>query len=161
MYRLASVVFPLAVFGLLGCGAGGDDAGRQPVFTVTGTVTLNGSPLENATVAFAPQAGQPTAVGSTDAQGKFVLTTYEYGDGAAAGAFAVVINKTVAAPASTGAASSGGDHEATEQAGLAHDADSESAGVGMVPAQYTRAADTPLSADVKTSGENNFTFELS
>lgn len=156
MYRGCSLVLLLTALTLNGCGDGAD-VGRQPVFPVTGTVTMHGAPLADATVAFAPQAGQPTAVGRTDAQGKFKLTSYEYGDGAAAGSFRVVISKTAASPAA--ASLDSGDHEAAEEAVSAHDAASE-AGNEMIPVQYTSSADTPFAVEVKADGPNDFPLPI-
>lgn len=158
MYRVVSAVLLLAACSLTGCG-GGDGPGRQSVYPVTGTITMHGAPLAGAVVSFAPSDGQPTAVGRTDDNGKFQLTTYEYGDGAAAGAFRVVVSKAFAAPAA-GGDGGGDDHEAAEEAASGHDADSSGAEGEMVPVQYTRSADTPLGVEVKTSGENNFTLEI-
>ncbi len=159
MYRGCSLALLLATFTLTGCG-GDADPGRQPVFPVTGTVTMHGAPLGGATVAFAPQAGQPTAVGKTDAEGKFTLTTYAYGDGAAAGSFRVVISKTIAEPST--AVEDSGDHEADEEAAGIHDAASAEgdAGAEMVPPQYASAEDTPFTVEVKTGGENDFPLPI-
>jgi hypothetical protein len=61
---------------VLGCSSGGPD-----VVPVSGTVTLNGKPLANATVAFSPIArpGEVIAgdgsAGKTDANGDYTLTT--------------------------------------------------------------------------------------
>jgi hypothetical protein len=161
MYRGIFAAFILGLCTLAGCG-GSDTTGRQPVYKVSGTVTLNGAPLDGAIIAFAPQDGQPTAVGKTDAEGKYQLTSYDFGDGAAAGAFRVVINKTVAAPAGGGAKVLGGDdHEAAEAAASTHSADSEIASVNSaIPSQYTSSVDTPLIAIVENDKENNFPFEL-
>lgn len=149
---------------LAGCGTGAD-AGRQPVYPVTGTVTMFGAPLTDAMVAFAPLESQPTAIGRTDSTGKFVLTSYDYGDGAAEGKFKVVVNKSAPAPAMSNSATSGagGDHEAAEEAAGSHDAESGPGTAGadqLVPPQYTTSTDTPLNAEVKASGENNFTFDI-
>lgn len=51
----------------LGCGVDGPD-----IATVEGTVTMDGKPLEGATVVFVPTGGRP-AGGPTDANGKYVL----------------------------------------------------------------------------------------
>ena len=65
-----------ALAAVLGCSAAGPD-----VVPVSGTVTLNGKPLANATVAFAPIAkpGEVIAgdgsAGKTDAAGEYTLTT--------------------------------------------------------------------------------------
>ena len=160
MYQGCSLALLLATVSITGCG-GGTDPGRQPVFPVTGTITMDGSPLGGATVAFAPQAGQPTAVGKSDAEGKFTLTTYEYGDGAAAGSFRVVISKTKSGPPPADIDS--GDHEADEEAAGAHDAaaaEGGGAGEEMVPPQYASSVDTPFTVEVKISGENDFPLPI-
>jgi hypothetical protein len=77
----------------LGCG----ESGPQ-VIPVEGIVTLNGQPLDKASVTFMPAAGQPqSASGATDAAGKFSLVTYigpkEY-RGALPGAYKVAIMKS-------------------------------------------------------------------
>lgn len=65
---------------------------RKPVFVVTGKVTYNSSPIENATVVFHP-VGDDTlkSRGKTDAQGNFKLTTYDTDDGAPAGEYRVTV----------------------------------------------------------------------
>jgi hypothetical protein len=77
----------LAVPALGGCGGG-------PVLVgITGTVTLDGKPVEGASVTFMPQfAGQP-ALGTTDAAGKFTLTTHPHGRGAMPGTHKVTVRK--------------------------------------------------------------------
>ncbi len=132
---------------------------RKPVFTAGGTVTLFGAPIAGATVAFAPQEGQPTAFGTTDDNGKFSLTTYDFKDGAAAGRFKVVVSKTasVAEQTMTGA----GDHEAEANSANSHNAKDAAGGTAvLVPRQYSSASETPLTAEVKSGGENVFTFDL-
>ena len=164
MNRALFLVLLPGLFSLVGCG-GGADAGRQPVFPVTGTVTMFGAPLADATVAFAPQNKQPTAIGKTNAQGEFKLTSYEYGDGAAEGNFKVIISKAAPSTKSSAASSGGGgDHEAAEVAAGAHEAAGSGGGAKgaaqLVPPKYTSSADTPFSAVVKADGENNFTFDI-
>jgi len=71
----------LLVLFLPGCG------NRIPVTPVTGTVTLNGEPVENAMVTFIPDASSGTvATATTDKEGRYVLKTY-IGDKTAFGAF--------------------------------------------------------------------------
>lgn len=154
-----SLFLTTAIF--IGCGGGADDSGKVPVFPASGTVTLNGSPLAGATVAFSPQSGQPTAIATTDDQGGFSLRTYDADDGAAEGAYKVVITKTEVAAGGGGAGESG-DHEAAEEAGMTagHEAGGGGEAKELVPSQYTSSDTTPLTAEVKSSGENKFTFEL-
>ena len=74
-----------------GCGGGEDE--RAPVYPVTGTVTRNGTALEGAVVTFVPAEGGKGAAGTTDASGKYTLTTWAQGDGAQAGSYRVTIAK--------------------------------------------------------------------
>jgi len=57
---------------VLGCAEDG-----PPIGKVTGTVTLDGQPLENAIVSFVPKAGGRASVGTTNAQGKYQLSYVE------------------------------------------------------------------------------------
>ena len=77
---------------LLVSGCGGPD-GRLETFPVSGTVTLDGKPVPNATVTFVPVERESTrpAFGMTDEEGAYVLTTYQQGDGAVAGEFKISV----------------------------------------------------------------------
>jgi len=66
--------------------------GRVPVYKTTGQVKFVGSPVIGAIVTFAPQdKNQRAAVGRTNDDGEFTLTTYGANDGAAAGEYKVMI----------------------------------------------------------------------
>ena len=52
---------------LAGCG------GNSELASVTGTVTLDGKPLEGAQVVFAPTSSGATAYGRTDAKGRYEM----------------------------------------------------------------------------------------
>ena len=142
---------------LLGCG-GSEKKDQTPVFPVSGSVKMFGAPLADATVAFAPEGNQPTAVGTTDSEGNFQLTTYDFGDGAAEGSYHVVVSKSAAAPAAEVAEGEGHD---ADDADDGHDASGGGkSDTELVPAQYSSTEETPLSAEVKSSGENVFKFEI-
>lgn len=97
--RIAWIVFASALIGLAGCG---------PKYApVTGVVTLDGKPVEGASVTFLSDDGKTTAFGNTDASGNFTLSTGEIA-GAIAGNYKVVVVK---APKVVGGAemSPGGD----------------------------------------------------
>lgn len=76
----------LSVSLLTGCGDSGPD-----MAPVTGVVTLDGAPVENAAVMFVPEAGGRPATGLTDAEGKFSLETLKPGDGALVGKHKVTV----------------------------------------------------------------------
>lgn len=75
-----SVVFLCAIltisFALMGCNRG--PRPNPDYRIVTGTVTLNGSPIEKVSITFIPADGQgEAATGLSDAQGKYLLTATE------------------------------------------------------------------------------------
>jgi hypothetical protein len=141
----------------LGCG-GASKAGRKPVYSVSGKITMSGGPLPGASVSFAPLDGQPVAVGRTNDQGEYTLTTYDAGDGAAAGRYAVVVSK----PTAVAAASGEDEHSVDPYAEVAgsHSAQARTDAGGGVPDLYTSSTSTPLKAEVTSGGENRFDFEL-
>lgn len=91
-----SVVLPLAMLAVVGCGSSG-----PRVQLVVGKVMLDGKPVANASVGFSPVSpgkGMPAA-GTTDEAGVFRLTTFGGGKaekGAVAGDYVVTITKTEA-----------------------------------------------------------------
>lgn len=96
-----------------GCSRGD---GRPKTYPVTGTVTLNGSPVEGATVVFVPKSpaqpgaqGPQAATATTDASGKYVLGTFARGDGAIPGEYLVRVFKYPAPPPPTGGSGSSED----------------------------------------------------
>lgn len=152
--------FPL-LSTLIFAGCGGNDSKKPSVYPVTGNVKMHGAPLANATVAFAPvQQGQTTAVGTTDAQGNFQLTTYEFGDGAAEGTYKIIITKSAVA-ASPSSSSSAGDHGADDPTANAHTPSGAARSAqSLVPPQYGKKDTTPLSEEVKASGNNHFELKI-
>jgi Domain of unknown function (DUF6795) len=84
----------LALLGLAAAGCGG----RYTPVSVSGVVTLNGEPVEGATVYFYATGdemdGRP-AFGTTDKEGRFRLSTMGNEDGALRREYKVVIHKYV------------------------------------------------------------------
>jgi len=60
--------------GALALAAGCSATDRPPLGTVSGTVTLDGSPLAAALVIFTPEGPGRTSLGTTDADGRYALT---------------------------------------------------------------------------------------
>ena len=112
---------------LLGCGARGDLA------SVRGKVTLDGQPLPDAFVVFAPTKKGTTSYGRTDAGGNYEMMFTDYQKGAWLGENSVRI--------STGDLGSGGGPGPKER----------------VPIVYNEAS--TLTAEVKP-GSNNLNFDL-
>jgi len=84
---LCGLVCALVALGLIGCG------GDPTVAKVSGTVTLDGEPVEGASVIFTPIGGGRPATGQTDAEGNFKLSTYASADGALIAEHAVSVVK--------------------------------------------------------------------
>jgi hypothetical protein len=104
-YLTSATTVPLVwmLLGVSGCGGDPHLADRPQTAPVTGQVTYNGNPVEGATVTFRPAgAGVPGALGSgdgqgavgqTDSNGRFQLTTFSPNDGAVPGQYQVSIRK--------------------------------------------------------------------
>ena len=90
LQRMSHLLAIAAVAALI-CGCGG--SGNPDTYSVTGTVTLEGSPVGGALVSFSPTGDGKPATGITDASGKYSLTTFSQGDGAVPGTYQVTITK--------------------------------------------------------------------
>ena len=127
---------------LTGCGSG-----RVAVAPVKGTVTLDGKPLANGTIAF-ESTGQRPATGRIE-KGEIVeVTTYQTGDGAPLG------KHQVAVWASEEAASA-----VTANPGEGKIGANYMSGKSLVPAMYNDPNTSGLTAEIKR-GENTLAFEL-
>lgn len=168
---LAAVLGPLA---LLGCGSDSDVANRPDVFPVTGIVTLGGSPVEGATVTFVNTAGMApgeqasgrSSVGRTDASGRYELTTFESGDGAAPGEYTVTVTKYEVQIAGGGGtptdvAEEGGSLEGDSYTapGEGKAAEEDSA-KNLLPEKYASAKTSDLKVTVKADGKNEIPISL-
>jgi hypothetical protein len=88
-FRACAVLAAVALFGWAGgCGSGGPE-----LVPLTGTVTLDGNPVEGASVTFMPQSSGQPATGTTDAAGKFTLKTHPHGEGVMPGKHKVTVQK--------------------------------------------------------------------
>jgi len=105
---------------------------------VTGAVTMNGQPVNQAEVIFTPAKGR-VASGVTDDGGKFALSTNKAGDGAVPGEHVVSIGEYY--PPGKPPPMSGGPPP-------------------RVPRKYTDMTQTSLRAKVERGKTNDFKFEL-
>jgi hypothetical protein len=87
--RLCAAVCLLGTICLAGCG--------QSLHSVKGVVTLDGNPVEGATVSFVSEDRKTVCDGHTDASGNFELFTGGK-PGAPSGSFKVVVTKTKPVP---------------------------------------------------------------
>lgn len=122
---------------------------RKETIPVTVKVTMAGSPVEGASVAFVPtDKGKPSAAGTTDASGTAKLQTYAPGDGAVAGSYKVTITKVDQPPASKEL-----DERGPPRPDLAPKPKF------LVPQKYSDATTTDQSAEV-SKNKKDFTFDL-
>jgi len=86
-YQLkSSLLLAVLLCCLLGCGDG-----RPSRVPISGQVTVDGQPLKFGTIAFQPASGRASS-GRLDANGRYVLSTYDRGDGAIVGEYVVAIS---------------------------------------------------------------------
>jgi hypothetical protein len=94
----------LVLVALPGCGG---TKGGPATIDVTGTITLNGTPVDGATVLFSPDIGSSdgrlASQATTDAEGRFKLSTHVGGgklkSGIVPGKYVIAISKLDTAPA--------------------------------------------------------------
>ena len=169
LIRLALLYLTTCLIGLMaltGCGAS-----KVSTVSATGTVMHKGNPLEGASVTLSRGGRDITtgeiAIGKTDVEGRFSLTTYIGPQtelkGAVIGKYDVTISKYIIPPGMT---------EAQYKA-LVAEVDKMSASgammppgqqlpdlVEMLPTKYSGIGKSELSAEVTAKGPNDFPFDL-
>jgi hypothetical protein len=135
-FALSSVVVASAI------GCGNREMGR-----VSGILTYEGKPVPDAVVKFTARS-RPTAVGRTDAAGRYTLTTFRKGDGAYGGSHRIVVIPWM---------------EAWIE--LADDAQTGRKPPPVlprpdIPEKYRGLETTPLKAEVVAGRENAFPLEM-
>lgn len=144
-----SVAIALIVVAIAGCGKS-----SPKLHPATGTVTLDGKPLADATVSFVPAAGAPSD-GKTDSAGKYTIMTNGL-PGMPAGACKVAVSKFTSAGEMPSMAPSPDDMKKMYEKKKKGEVEK-----GEVPAKYGRADTSGLSADVTSDAAKNvFNFEL-
>jgi hypothetical protein len=140
MRRLGLAFVILAAFGLaVGCSGSGDDLPREPV---SGTVTLDGAPLDNGSISFIPTTGQGGG-GGTITDGKFSIARE---GGLVPGSYNVAIYASAKGGEQTKPKEVGGTRKETQ---LAKE---------LIPAKYN--ANTELKAEIKKGGNTDLNFVL-
>jgi len=122
---------------------------------VKGTVTLDGKAVEGAAVAFYPKSGGNPAMGRTDRNGNYALSTYGDKDGAVPGGHSVVISKVARRASAKAPVASGDQQFAPPTSPEAEKAATEF----LIPEKYSIAAESGLAAEVKR-GCGPITFNL-
>jgi hypothetical protein len=140
IFKLQSVILLGFVVTVIGCGGASD---APTTAAVTGVVTYQGKPMPNLSVAFIPEAGM-LATGTTDADGRFEMTTSAPGDGAVPGMHKVAINFVPETP--------------PEMPGFPG---SENVQPSPIPLTYADVTTSGLTVTVDSdSSKNDFKFDL-
>lgn len=151
----------VALVALVGCGG---SSGFPKTYPVTGTVKLNGKPIDGAMVTFQLDGGKENAIGTTDKNGEFSLSMFRPGDGAIPGKYKVAIKKEDAAPPPSNIPPAGTIGSAELSADYAPPAASPGPSAGKkkseVPEKYTNDQTSGLIATVSDSQPNKFDFDL-
>lgn len=162
MVRFAgTVLVALPILAMLGC----TGAKSRDTVPVSGTVTLDGKPVEGAQVVFTPTGGGGAAAsGKTDSSGVYRLTTREPNDGAKPGSYLVSVSKTEVVDPTAGVIKPGmSEEEATRAAYEAKEkaGKDEPKVIEHLPAKYKNPATSGFKFDVTKEGKNVFDLPLS
>ena len=148
MIRLMVIACCLVGVACVGCGPSG-----PPLGTVSGTVTMDGKPLENALVTFTPVEPGRGSTGVTDASGKYELAFID-GKGATVGSHKVSVTSAPKAAAPAKEIRS----DSPEYMNQGSSADYDKAKVKeTIPAKYNTAS--TLTFEVK-AGSNTYDIPL-
>ena len=151
MKTFLTIIVCLLVLPLTGCARGGL-AGLVPA---AGIVTLNGVPVEEATISFAPASDSSdvrSASATTGKDGKFVVTTLNYGDGMYPGEYQVFVTKTT----TTGKSGFGGGFGLDEKKRTIDDSQI----VYHLPLKYGDKKTSGLTVSIPSKGNKNIELKL-
>lgn len=141
---------------LIGCGSAASGP-PEPVFPVSGVITHKGKPVVGADVTFRNQEKKRAGFGRTDEEGRYQLTTFSQNDGAVEGKSVVTVAKYAEAVASAPVADI--DSEAYQPPGIGDNTGPAKVS-GELPEKYSEGKSSGLFANVLSTGENKFDFEL-
>ncbi|MFM8570638.1 MAG: hypothetical protein ACKOAU_03475 [Pirellula sp.] len=146
--RLLKAYLPAAVLCLVSLPLGCNGKKLPTIVKAEGVVTLDGTPVENATITFISEKTDYHAVGNTNAQGKFAMrvsrSEYNGAIGACPGSYKVEILKSVISGGKGG--EGGGEATVNLQNAL--------------PAMYATIATSGLTVTVPDKGSDQLNFEL-
>jgi hypothetical protein len=144
--HLVGCLLAIAMLASIGCGSGGSHLPKT--VPASGTVTLDGKPVDGAQVVFVPAGdGATGAFGTTNASGHFSLRSYDEKDGAIPGTYKVQVSKTIQKLLDGPKGSlDGGDPVRFEYG---------------VPAKYTGAQTSGLTATIPDAGTSDIKLQLS
>ena len=134
-----SLFMLLCLFTFAGCQSGPD---LPPTVPAEGVVTLDGTPVADATVVFIADTGTYNATGVTKQDGSFVMKAFDQKTGVVVGSYKVEINKTVL----ESAGEKGGESNVTIKMGL--------------PKKYATFTTSGLTYTATDKGDKAIKFDL-
>lgn len=168
MKRNSRTIPVLAATGLLllvyGCG--GESVELPDTVPVTGTVTLDGDPVEGAQITLKPTGeGGHSARATSTADGTFEVYTYISAshdlEGAVPGSYQISVTKPSAAPSAPAAHDASGPPTSRAEAEKAVREQAMAAQEGgALPAKYASPTTSELTFTVSPDGENTLPLEL-
>jgi hypothetical protein len=143
LIRLIWLWLLVPLFCVTGCGP--DDDNLPKTVSASGTVTLDGQPVDGAQVVFIDDTSTKSADAMTDAKGKFTLNAFREKKGAQPGSYKVQVSKTIEQKLGTKNAD-GGD---------------ASKWIFGVPPHYSSFLKSGLTATIPEEGTSELKIELS
>ncbi len=141
-----------------GCSSSKDSSADRPARTnVSGQVVFQGNPVAGATVILSPVVSPGKAAsGVTDENGKYMLTTYEKGDGAVPGDYQVMVLK-VKPELSTLPSEESADYQGPALVNMKSPGPEH-----LIPKKYSNIATSGLTATIPADGKlTDLNFQLS
>lgn len=136
------VACTLALAGLAGCAQEGGDLPKT--VPASGTLTLDGAPVEGAQVVFIDDTSNKSADAMTDKNGKFTLNAFREKKGAQPGSYKVQVSKTI--EKNLGGSNPDGGANLTWEFG--------------VPKKYSSFMSSGLTATIPEDGTDDLKIEL-
>jgi len=142
---------------LLGCGS--SQSNRPKTVPVSGVVTFNEDPLEGAQVTLMAVGTPRGAVGTTNQNGEFTLSTFGTADGAIIGEHRVTISCWETPEFALGKTFvDSSEYEKAKRTAEAQGQSTEA--VSRIPKRYSQVDSSGLIARVEAGKKNYFTFDL-
>ena len=154
MRNITSVV----ILGLAICGGGQVKESPEPVYPVSGVITLKGQPVAGADVMFVNAEKTRSAFGRTNEKGEYRLTTFTSNDGAVEGKVVITVTKVPEAINNEVVAEI--ESEAYVPPSLDVRTVRKEKAQPLLPERYSSPASSSLMAMVSSDGDNKFDFEL-
>ncbi len=156
MKTIKNILWPAFMMTLTAIIAGCGGSENVEVFPARGIVKFNGKPMTGGgAISLVPVVSQngKNAGGIINADGTFVLTTYEDGDGAMPGSFRVIINQSTSQEPDYG-----GDSDATGKAAVKAVQTVTSADI--IPTVYSDPVSSPVEVKIEARELNELTINL-